>query len=269
MCPCIERLVLAQQDTTAPAKRTEKIKSRVDPDAAKAQRHGNTTYPLGTPNNPCNKILTIANIITFCRFLLTIAFIFLFVVYRDRTLALICYAVAASTDFLDGMVARGTQTVSWLGKIMDPIMDRFLLVSGVLGLVLTGELPVWIAVFVIGRDVYLSLGGLVLQHYRHRPIDVIFLGKLTTALFLVGFSDLLLGLPVIPGFGLFDISWLPGFGTQSVVLGIWFIYVAVITSTITAIIYTREAVYFILEAKAGHDVESVESNERAREALHL
>ena len=43
--------------------------------------------------------------------------------------------VAAITDFLDGQIARRTNTVSWVGKIMDPIMDRLLLFTGVLGLV--------------------------------------------------------------------------------------------------------------------------------------
>ena len=64
---------------------------------------------------------------------LTFAFLYLFITGSNRMLALVLYAVAASTDFLDGQVARRTQTVSWVGKIMDPIMDRVLLFTGVLG----------------------------------------------------------------------------------------------------------------------------------------
>ena len=115
--------------------------------------------PVGTSDNPSSQVLTVANLITLCRLGLTIAFLALFAGGHHRTAALVCYVVAATTDFLDGQVARRTQTVSWLGKIMDPIMDRVLLFTGVLGLLIVGELPLWVPVFVIGRDVYLGDRG--------------------------------------------------------------------------------------------------------------
>ncbi len=87
---------------------------------------------------------------------------------HHRTSALVCYVVAASTDFLDGQIARRTQTVSWLGKIMDPVMDRVLLFTGVLGLLIVGDLPMWVPAFVIGRDLGLGAGGLILQHFLRR-----------------------------------------------------------------------------------------------------
>jgi cardiolipin synthase len=261
--------MLVEQEQVVPTKTTEKIKSRVDPDAASAQIAGETLAPVGTPDNPSSQIFTIANVITFCRLLLTLAFLWLFVSGTDRTLALICYAIAAVTDFLDGMVARATNTVSWLGKVMDPLMDRVLLFIGVLGLVITGELPVWVAVFVIGRDLIILGGGIALQRYRHRPIDVVFIGKVTTALFMFGFCLLLLGQPELPGLGLATTAWLPGFGSAPYCVGIWFVYVGVITSTITLVIYMREALFFRREALAGHDVESADSNRRARKALNL
>lgn len=216
------------------------IKDIADPEAAAAQASGAPTDPVGTPNNPSHQILTVANVITLCRFVLTIAFLVLFSEHRERALALIFYAVAAITDFLDGQVARRTQTVSWLGKIMDPIMDRVLLFTGVLGLVLTDEVPVWVAVFVIGRDCYLGVGALLLQRYRRRPIDVIFIGKVTTALLMFGFCDLLLGLPQVPGLGLVGASWLPGLNSQAAALGIFFVYPGIVCSIITAVKYTQE-----------------------------
>ncbi|MBR1830739.1 MAG: CDP-alcohol phosphatidyltransferase family protein, partial [Atopobiaceae bacterium] len=166
-------------------------KSVTDYDAHAAQAHSVTVAPLGTPENPNSKIFTLANVITVCRFLLTVAFLWLFVNHANRYVALALYAIASLTDFLDGWVARSTQNVSWLGKIMDPIMDRVLLFTGVVGLVVRGELPLWVACFVILRDAYLLAGSMVLQRYRRRPVDVSIIGKVTTALLMVGFCFLL------------------------------------------------------------------------------
>lgn len=230
-------------------------KAKVAPEVLAKQEAGQDLGPVGTPDNPSNQIFTVANVITLCRFILTIVFLMLFIQHEHRVAALTCYAVAAVTDFLDGQVARRTQTVSWLGKISDPIMDRVLLFTGVLGLVITGELPLWVAIFVIGRDVYLFFGMLALQKYRKRPVDVIYIGKVTTALLMFGFCDLLIGAPVIHGLGLVSASWLPGLNSVAAPLGIFFVYVGIITSTITAVIYTKEGVGYKHEALAAREQE--------------
>ncbi len=253
-------------DPQAKPKRTHVIKQRVDPDAAHAQAHGKTDAPLGTPDNPSNAIFTIPNVITFCRFVLVVLFLVFYINDRNRVLALTLYSIAAVTDFLDGSIARATQSVSWLGKIMDPVMDRVLLITGVLGLMINGDLPIWVAVFVIGRDVYLALGALRLQKYRHRPIDVIYVGKVATALLMSGFCFLLVGWPMLPGLGLVDTDWLPGLGNSAASLGIWLVYAGVVCSTIAAVIYTREGFFLKHERVAGREVETVESNRRARAA---
>ena len=226
------------------SERSEHIKSEIksiaDADAAERQRSGRTDVPVGTSGNPSTQILTVANVITFCRLALTIVFLVLFAGGEHRALALVCYVVAATTDFLDGQIARRTQTVSWLGKIMDPIMDRVLLFTGVIGLLIVGELPLWVPVFVIGRDAYLAAGSMVLQRYRRRPVDVSYVGKAATALLMFGFCDLLLGLPQVGGLGLVDVSWLPGLNDQPAALGIFFVYAGVLFSAAAAIIYTKE-----------------------------
>ena len=212
----------------------EAIKNIADSDAAERQRQGLQDVPVGSSQNPSTKILTVANVITFCRLALTLVFLALFIRHEHRVAALACYAVAAVTDFLD------TQTVSWLGKIMDPVMDRILLFTGVLGLLFNDELPLWVPVFVIGRDVYLAIGGAVLQRYRKRPVDVVYIGKIATALLMFGFCDLLLGAPVVSGLGLVRASWLPGLNAESAAVGIFFVYAGCACSFATACVYTKK-----------------------------
>lgn len=237
------------------------VKNQVGRDAAIAQAQG-TTAPEGTSDNPSHRIFTVANVITMCRFVLTGVFLYMFVNDLNRYLALTFYVIAAVTDFLDGQVARRTQTVSWLGKIMDPVMDRVLLFTGVLGLMLTGELPVWMAVFVIGRDAYLFAGSMILQKYQRRPVDVIYVGKFATAFLMTGFSFLLLGLPKVNGLGLVDIGWLPGLGHGRAALGIFFVYAGLLCSLITALVYTKRG--FAIKRRAlelGHRTDETPEGE--------
>lgn len=196
--------------------------------------------PVGTSNNPSHRVLTLANAITVARIALTIVFIVLFTGGFNRIACLVIYAVAASTDFLDGQIARRTQTVSWFGKLLDPAVDRFLLFTGVLGLCIVGDLPVWIPVLLIGRDVVLAIGMALLQRYRRRPVDVLYIGKVATALLLFGFSWLLLGLPLVDGLGIVDVSWLPLLNHQAACPAILLVYAGTVCSMITGALYVIE-----------------------------
>lgn len=195
---------------------------------------------IGTPDYPSNKVFTISNFITALRLVLTFVFLYLFVADVNRYVALVIYAVAASTDWLDGQIARRTHTVSWLGKMMDPVVDRALLFTGVIGLVARGELPVWVCLVIIFRDAYLAIGNSIVHRYHKRPIDVVLTGKAATALLMTGFSFMLLGLPLVQGLG-----WLgeysaifPGLDGREVPMGILLVYLGVVFSLITAVVYT-------------------------------
>ena len=205
---------------------------------------------IGTSEYPSNKVFTISNVITFLRLVLTGVFLYLFVTDKNRVVSLVIYAIAASTDWLDGQIARRTKTVSWLGKVMDPVVDRALLFTGVLGLVVRGELPVWVCVLVIGRDVYLAAGSLVVRRFHKRPIDVVLVGKAATALLLAGFCLLLLGLPVVDGLGVLPegFSFLPGLTAGPVPVGIFVVYAGLVCSLITAVVYTLKGAFAIKRA---------------------
>ena len=86
--------------------------------------------------------------------------VFLLLLFNDFNLAAtLVFAVAASTDWVDGQVARRTNSVSKLGQLLDPFVDRLLMISGVLGLFLVGRLPLWIIVLVVARDLLMLVGG--------------------------------------------------------------------------------------------------------------
>ena len=215
---------------------------------------------IGTSDYPSNKIFTISNFITFTRLILTFVFLYLFVTDFNRYAALAIYAVAASTDWLDGQIARMTRTVSWLGKLLDPAVDRALLFTGVVGLVARGELPVWICLVIVGRDVYLFFGNLIVRRYHRRPIDVVYSGKIATALLMSGFSLMLLGLPVLDGLGSVPagISWLPGLNATAAPLGIFFVYAGVVFSILTGLIYTFKGARAIKRAVSHPEEEELD-----------
>jgi len=66
---------------------------------------------------------------------------------------------------------------------------------------------------------------------------------------MTGFSLLLLGIPVVSGLGLVNVNWLPGLNSQSSAIGIFFVYIGIVFSAITAIVYTVEAAKIVKDSK--------------------
>lgn len=219
----------------------------------------------GTPENPSNRIFTAANMVTLARLVLVPIF-FLLLISDKRVAAVVVFAVAASTDWVDGQLARRTNTVTTVGQALDPLVDRLLLAAGVLGLYWIGEIPLWIMLFVILRDVYLAGWMIALErNVEHNSFQVVFIGKLTTALLLIGFVFLLIGWPLVPGFHLIDSPYLPGFGTQLTCIGYWFVYLGLIFSFISALFYTGRSHAYIKAAKEEQGADKPESLEEALE----
>jgi cardiolipin synthase len=140
--------------------------------------------------------------------------------------------------------------VTAIGKAIDPLVDRLLIASGVIGLYVEHRLPLWIPVVLVARDLALGYGVWRLETVYHRRMTVTFAGKLTTAFLLVGFADLILGWPTVPGLGLIDSPALPGFGAEPAVLGIWFVYAGVVLSIGSAIGYAFSFGNTVREAQA-------------------
>jgi cardiolipin synthase (CMP-forming) len=71
------------------------------------------------------------------------------------------FAFAAATDGLDGFLAKRCGWTSELGKILDPLADKILLVGTYITLALIGLVPVWLAVAVVGRDIVITVGAIL------------------------------------------------------------------------------------------------------------
>lgn len=136
--------------------------------------------------------MNLPNTITLIRIFLVPFFFTFLVSYRPgeehwRWAALITFFIAAATDALDGFLARVFHSRTELGRFLDPLADKLLLLSGFLGLSLVSEFPhhppLWVTVTIVFRDLII-VGGLIiifLMSGRVR-IEPNMLGKSTTAL---------------------------------------------------------------------------------------
>lgn len=185
-----------------------------------------------------DKVLTVPNLVTLIRLLLLPLFLWLLFATPYHIAALVVFAVAASTDWVDGQIARRTHQVSRIGKLFDPFVDRLLIAVGVIAIFLLGRLPLWILVYLIVRDCFLLFGGRYLLARCGKVPPVVYVGKFATAFIMTGFCFLLLGMPEVPGLGMSGApAWLVGFGDEPALFGIWLVYAGLICSVTALVIY--------------------------------
>lgn len=150
------------------------------------------------------RVMNIPNTLTILRIVLIPVFITA-VIYDRYRYGLYLFAFAALTDMLDGLVARMTDQKTELGTFLDPLADKFLLVTSFVLFSVYGWIPKWFTITVISRDLVVVIGWfllyLVTQNSRVEPV---LLGKLAVALELVTLAYVLLtlnipGLPPVPG----------------------------------------------------------------------
>ncbi len=140
------------------------------------------------------KKINLPNVITITRIIL-IPFFLNFLIYGYTSYALITFVAAGMTDALDGAVARLTGTKSELGATLDPIADKMLAVAAFIALTAMGDIPLWLTLTVIFRDVIIVTGSMVLYLQGHDlKIRPVLTGKAATFLQLTLLSVALLGL---------------------------------------------------------------------------
>jgi len=141
---------------------------------------------------PPNTLLTLPNAISFARLCAVPVAIYL-VLDADWQAAFALFAAAGLSDAIDGWLARrqgGTQ----LGAALDPLADKTLMVGMYVTLAAMRQLPIWLAILVVFRDVMI-VGGLVLLwfYHHHVPIKPLTISKWNTGL-QVALVALVLGL---------------------------------------------------------------------------
>jgi len=97
------------------------------------------------------QILSVPNQLTMLRMLI-LPFIFITMFYREHRLALGLFVLAATTDAIDGVIARRFNQRTLLGAYLDPIADKLLLSSAFVAQSLIGAIPWWLTILVLSRD---------------------------------------------------------------------------------------------------------------------
>jgi cardiolipin synthase (CMP-forming) len=114
--------------------------------------------------------LTIPNFITIARLLSVPLIIWLMITERYLE-ATVLFVLAAISDAADGFIAKRFGASSELGAYLDPIADKALLVSVFVTLGFKGELPAWVVVLVVSRDLFI-IGGMLLAYVLSNPMAV-------------------------------------------------------------------------------------------------
>ncbi len=136
-------------------------------------------------------IFNLPNFFSLSRVLLAPVFIYA-MLQRQLKMAFFVFLVSAATDFLDGASARLLHQKTKLGALLDPLGDKLFMTTALIMLSIPGlnsphVLPLWLTVLVIGRDVIIVTGALVLyMKARRHDFPPVLSGKTNTVcLFLV------------------------------------------------------------------------------------
>ncbi|MBU0553771.1 CDP-diacylglycerol--glycerol-3-phosphate 3-phosphatidyltransferase [Myxococcota bacterium] len=143
------------------------------------------------------------------------------------------YAAATLTDFFDGWLARRWGLVTVMGKFLDPLADKLLVMAMLFMLVYLHRLPAWIAVVILSREMVInglrsiaSSEGLVIPAGRG--------GKIKTALQMLGVLCLLLHYTYpVYFYGLWRVE------VDFAFVGLWILMLSVIFSLTSAVEYFR------------------------------
>jgi CDP-diacylglycerol---glycerol-3-phosphate 3-phosphatidyltransferase len=118
-----------------------------------------------------------------------------------RLVAALVFAVASITDHVDGRLARKLGLVTDFGKLVDPIADKALTGSALVGLSILGDLPWWVTIVIIGRELGVTLLRLWVIRYAVIPASPG--GKAKTIAQIVAIGMFILPLPA----GFAPVSW--------------------------------------------------------------
>jgi len=177
-------------------------------------------------------VLNVANALTALRVLAVplLGYLLLQDTQESRNWAALVFLLASITDFIDGYVARRFGLITTVGKIADPIADKFLTGVALVGLSYVGSLPWWVTILIIAREI----GVTILRFWviEHGVITASRGGKTKTLLQMIAISMFLVVWPL---------SAPELFLTMWDIAKIAMMSLAVILTLTTAIAYIRKA----------------------------
>ncbi|NEO54887.1 MAG: CDP-diacylglycerol--glycerol-3-phosphate 3-phosphatidyltransferase [Okeania sp. SIO3B5] len=112
---------------------------------------------------------------------------------QNLWICLVIFLIASVTDFLDGYLARKLNQVSDLGKFLDPLADKLLVLAPLLGLIELGKVPVWGVFLILGRE--LTIAGWRVNQTQISGANI--WGKLKTVSQILAISLLIAPLPEV------------------------------------------------------------------------
>ncbi len=124
---------------------------------------------------------SIPNLLTFTRILL-LPFFAITLIYEQYDYAFFLFIGAGVTDILDGQLARIKKQTTYFGSILDPVADKFLLITSFMLMSFLGLMPKWITIIVISRDLIVVTGCVILYFVTNSlKIEPTIIGKAANA----------------------------------------------------------------------------------------
>ncbi len=121
---------------------------------------------------------------------------------RNYELALYLFIAAGVTDGLDGYIAKKFDCVTSFGAVLDPIADKLLIASAYIMLAILGDIPFWLLIAVMFRDLVIIVGYLILVVMGHDvPMRPTYMSKINTFM-----QISLMGAVLVEKSGLLEIS---------------------------------------------------------------
>ena len=130
--------------------------------------------------------MRIPNILSIFRLVLIPFFTYYIVVKDNFIIAGILLVISGITDYFDGYIARKFNMKTNLGKILDPLADKFTQLIAVICLAVKGYAVMWfLAAFLFLKDLFLLIGGIMLYQKKDGMIPSNLFGKFATLVFYV------------------------------------------------------------------------------------
>lgn len=114
----------------------------------------------------------------------------------DRWLSLVIFLVAAATDWVDGYLARKLNQITELGKFLDPLVDKLLVLAPLLALIELKQVPAWGVFLILARELSVAGWRVTPSLTGNTVVGANFWGKLKTVTQIIAIALLIAPLPL-------------------------------------------------------------------------